>query len=73
MNVDESRETVQAYTQESGLTFPTLLDENGTVTREYRVQGIPTSLFITREGVIQVRHTGPVDESLIEEYLNQIP
>lgn len=54
------------------MTFPTLLDERGAVAQEYRVQGIPTSLFINREGVIQMRHTGPLDESLIGKYLDQI-
>jgi hypothetical protein len=28
--------------------------------------------FMDHEGVIQVQHTGPLDESLIEKHLNQI-
>jgi len=63
---------VQAFAQEQGLTFPILLDENGDVAQRYRVPGIPTSFFINREGVIQVQHTGPLDESLIGKYLDQI-
>ena len=70
--MNESRGVVQAYAEELGMTFPTLLDEDGAVAREYRVRGIPTSLFIDREGVIQIRHTGPLDESLIGKYLEQI-
>ena len=72
MDISESRGAVQAYTQELGLTFPTLMDEHDIVARVYRVRGVPTSLFITREGVIQVRHTGPLDESLLEKYLEKI-
>ena len=63
---------MQAFAQEQGLTFPILLDENGGVAQRYRVRGVPTSFFINREGVIQVQHTGPLSESLIEKYLAQI-
>lgn len=49
-----------------------LLDENGAVAQGYRVSGIPTSFFISHEGGIHVQHTGPLDESLIGKYLDQI-
>ena len=63
---------MQAFVQQQGLTFPTLLDESGVVSKGYRVLGIPTSFFINREGVIQAQHTGPLSESLIGKYLAQI-
>jgi hypothetical protein len=63
---------VQAYTQELGLTFPTLLDKNGGVAQTYRVRGVPTSVFINREGMIHVQHGGPLNESLINKYLDPI-
>ena len=72
MDIGEKQATVQAFVQEKGLTFPTLLDESGAVSRAYRLLGIPTSFFISREGVIQAQHTGPLSESLIGKYLEQI-
>jgi peroxiredoxin len=72
VDIGEGREIVQAFAQEQGLTFPILLDENGAVAQGYRVRGVPTSFFINREGVIQAQYTGPLDESLIREYLDQI-
>lgn len=72
MDIGEKRKAVQAYTQERGLTFPTLLDESGAVSKRFRVLGIPTSFFINREGVIQAQYTGPLSESLIGKYLAQI-
>ena len=75
MSVDmgERRGIVDAFALEQGLTFPILLDENSRVSNDYRVLGIPTSFFINREGVIEVQHTGPMNESLIGKYLEQIP
>ena len=72
VDIGEGQEIVRAFAQEQGLTFPILLDKTGAVAQGYRVQGVPTSLFINREGVIQARYTGPLDESLIREYLDQI-
>ena len=72
VDIGEGREIVQAFAQEQGLTFPILLDENGDVAQRYRVLGIPISFFINREGVIQVQHTGPLDDALIGKYLDQI-
>jgi peroxiredoxin len=71
VDVGEDQETVQAFAQNQGLTFPILLDENGNVARKYGVQGIPTSFFIDRQGMIQARYTGALNESLINEYLGQ--
>ena len=72
VDIAEGRETVQTFAQNQGLTFPILLDEGGDAARIYEVQGIPTSFFIDRQGIIRVRYTGPLDESLIEEYIDQI-
>jgi peroxiredoxin len=72
VDIGEGQGIVQAFAQEQGLTFPILLDENGGVAQGYRVRGVPTSLFIDREGIIRARYTGPLDESLIREYLDQI-
>ena len=72
MDIGEGQEIVQAFAQEQGLTFPIPLDTTGAVAQGYSVQGVPTSLFIDREGVIQARYIGPLDESFIEKYLEQI-
>ncbi len=72
VDIGEGREIVEIFAEGQGLTFPILLDANGAVAQGYRVQGVPTSLFIDREGVIRARYTGPLDESLIEKYLEQI-
>jgi hypothetical protein len=72
VDVGEGQNAVQAYTRQLGLTFPTLLDENSSVARRYRIPGVPTSFFISREGMVQARHVGPMNESLIKEYLDQI-
>jgi peroxiredoxin len=72
VDIGEGRELVETFAQGQGLTFPILLDADGAVAQGYSVQGVPTSLFIDRDGVIQARYTGPMTEALIEKHLDQI-
>ena len=72
VDIGEPKHVVQAFVEEGGLTFPTVLDESGAVAREYRLQGHPTSFFIDREGAIRKRHIGPMSESIFEEILGEL-
>jgi peroxiredoxin len=46
----EGATTVQRYARELGLTFPLVLDPDGTVTARYGVIGLPTTFVIGRDG-----------------------
>jgi peroxiredoxin len=69
VNVGETSEEVKAFAQERELTFTNLLDETASAAQAYQVRGIPTSFLIDRDGVIQIRHTGALDKTLIDEYI----
>jgi peroxiredoxin len=71
INIQERKELVSEYVGETGLTFPVLLDRRGEVTARYRVRGLPTSFLVDRDGRILEKHIGPVDESMLDEYLAQ--
>jgi cytochrome c biogenesis protein CcmG/thiol:disulfide interchange protein DsbE len=73
VSIRESQDVVQRFVQEQALTFLVLVDEAGAVAQQYRVRGVPTSLFIDRDGVIQSLHTGPLDTARLQTYLEQIP
>jgi hypothetical protein len=72
VDIGEDRGIVQAIADDQGLTFPILLDEDGGVAGKYKLRGVPTSFFVSRQGVIQARYVGPLDELLISEYLDQL-
>jgi thiol-disulfide isomerase/thioredoxin len=56
-----------AFVQELGLTFPVLLDRDGSVSNRYQLRALPTTYFIDRQGVIRsVVLGGPMSESLIQ-------
>jgi cytochrome c biogenesis protein CcmG, thiol:disulfide interchange protein DsbE len=54
------------FSQDQDLTFPILLDKDGSVNRLYEINSLPTSFFIDRDGMIQdVIIGGPMSEALL--------
>jgi cytochrome c biogenesis protein CcmG, thiol:disulfide interchange protein DsbE len=55
---------IQAYVTEYNLSFPILLDTDGSVNRLYAVTSLPTTFFIGADGIIQdVVIGGPITEA----------
>lgn len=50
VNVEENPKQVARFVRDFQLTFPTLLDVDGEVTRLYRVRGLPATFLIDRTG-----------------------
>lgn len=63
---------VTEFVDEFQLPFAILLDEDGDVNSSYGVLGLPTSIFIDSDGVIQAVNAGPMNAELIAGYLEQI-
>lgn len=72
VDLQEEPDKVKAYLQEMGLTFPVALDRSGAVASAYRVQGIPNSVFVDRNGVVTDIHRGALTEGTLQGYLEKI-
>src|SRR3954462_12747223 len=53
INQREDPAAVQAYATPLKLSFPLLLDPNGSASDNYQVRALPTTYFIDRQGVIR--------------------
>ncbi len=62
-------QTIKAFTQEFGMTFPIFPDVDSRVTSLYHVLPIPTSFFIDKDGVIRDMRVGVVDTKTMEKWL----
>lgn len=49
----ESADIVNAFRAKYNLSFPLLLDSDGSINRQYLVSALPTSFFVDRKGVIR--------------------
>jgi cytochrome c biogenesis protein CcmG, thiol:disulfide interchange protein DsbE len=67
-----------AFAQQLGLTFPILLDSDGSVSKTYLLRALPTTYIIDRHGIISmVVLGGPMNEaflrSRVEPLLQEAP
>lgn len=53
VNEEETLSEAKTFANDHQLTFPILLDTDGSVYSDYQVQGLPTSFFIDENGIIQ--------------------
>ncbi len=72
INFDESQEKVAGFMTELGVNLPVLLDPGGKVQELYRVRGYPTSFFLDSDGVIRIIHIGQMNQSDLNDYLDQL-
>lgn len=64
---------VQNFVNRNGLTFPILLDTNGSVGTTYQVQALPSSFFVRPDGVIEeVVIGGPMSEALLRTRIEKL-
>lgn len=67
VDLQESEAQVADFIGQMGLTFPILIDQEGTVFARYRVNGLPSTFFVDRQGVIRnIAIGGPMAEAFID-------
>lgn len=73
LTFQDSIPDVEAFVEEFGLTFPVLLDEDGGVTNEqYRLLGLPMSVFVNREGLVTRLHIGAMTTEQVNDFVAEI-
>ena len=72
ISIDEPAVVVGRFAEENQMPFIILLDEDGKASSDYRVNGIPATFFINRDGEIVVRYVGQMSPRMIEEGLRRI-
>ena len=70
VNVGEDRESARAFIEALSLfDFIIALDPDLTVADAYGVRGLPHSLFIDSDGVIQAEYRGQLDDETMQRYV----
>jgi cytochrome c biogenesis protein CcmG/thiol:disulfide interchange protein DsbE len=61
-----------AFAQRTHVSYPLASDPNATLDGSYRLRGMPTSVFIDRDGRIVERVTGPVTKEQLDDTLSTL-
>ena len=68
----EDAQTVQAFVDTFGITFPIALDSDGAASAQYYVRSYPTTFFVDAEGVLRAQHLGALSNELMNTYLGTV-
>lgn len=68
----EAPGVVRDFVGSLGLGYPILLDADGSIGQQFRVQGLPTSYFIDRDGIIRAANLGPMDRAYVEAHVDAL-
>lgn len=73
VNCMEDADTVAAFIEENSYTFPIAIDERGAVSAKYPTQGIPYTLVIDGDGIVQNIYMGAADaDTQYKEYKSAV-
>lgn len=71
--IQDSETNARAFANEMGVSFPLVLDRDGAVTSRYRVQALPTTFVLDRQGVIRsVIIGGPLSEAALRSKIDAL-
>lgn len=68
VNLDPQN-NVNSFVKDNKLTFPILLDQNGTTQQIYSIISIPTTLIIDEQGLILKKHIGSMTYEQMQELM----
>lgn len=72
VNIQDSEPSARIYLREFDLTYSNVRDANGAITTAYAVAGLPTTLFIDRQGQIVNRWVGPLSEQRLAAWVEEL-
>ncbi|MGI6254674.1 MAG: cytochrome c biogenesis protein CcdA [Acutalibacter sp.] len=66
-----SKEEIISFLEENGYTYPTVMDEGGTLANSYYISGFPTTFMIDKEGNVFGYATGQLTKDIMESIIQQ--
>ncbi len=66
---ENSKDTVKKYIREKGINYPVIPDSGGRISNLYGIKTLPSTIVISEDGKIVLRHTGAVSANWLESQL----
>jgi cytochrome c biogenesis protein CcmG, thiol:disulfide interchange protein DsbE len=63
----DQEEKIQAFLNERGSAYPTLVDQGGKTAIAYGVGGVPETFFLNRSGKVVAKFEGPIDPDTLQQ------
>ena len=72
VDIQDADESARAFIEEFNITYPNGRDEDGTITVDYGVIGLPVTFFVNRNGIIDRRWVGAIDELRLTDWVEDL-
>jgi len=72
INVKESPDTVKEYLTSNNIDLKVLMDQDGSVTTKYGIDGFPTTFILNKDGSIYKSIVGKTDKQTLKNYLDKM-
>ena len=72
VNIQDAQSDAEAYLREFAITYPNGSDEDGSISIDYGVIGIPVTFFINRDGIVQRRWAGVMRETQLRQWIDEL-
>ena len=72
VDIQDTEQDGRDYLEEYGITYPNGLDGDGKITVEYGVIGLPVTFFVNRDGVVERRWVGSIEQSRLIEWVEEL-
>lgn len=72
VNIQDAEADAEAYLREYAITYPNGRDDNGSISIDYGVIGIPVTFFINKDGVVQRRWAGVMRETQLRQWIDEL-
>ncbi|PLR78576.1 alkyl hydroperoxide reductase [Bacillus sp. V3-13] len=70
VNIDPTND-VKGFTEEQGVTFTILLDDQEEASKIYQIISIPTTFYIDEAGIVRNKHIGAMTEEQMTHFIHQ--
>lgn len=70
INQAESSQIIERFGQNAHVTYPLLVDEDGSVNKKYSVSNLPTTIFVDASGIVREVFVGTMNQAVLENKLD---
>lgn len=71
VNLGQSDFVTDQFIKQYNLTFPVLIDQDGSIKNAYHVGKLPVSFLVDADGVIQKVHEGELTETMLNNWIDE--
>jgi cytochrome c biogenesis protein CcmG/thiol:disulfide interchange protein DsbE len=69
---EDTEDNAREVLQETGTSFPQLVDPRSRISVDYGVAGVPETYFVDANGIIMGKHVGPIDPGTLRQRIEEL-